>query len=1492
MFTGKPAKHLLRVACGAIAASLIALGSAIAAPLNIKDTPLFLNETPPPLNMLVLSRDHRLYYEAYNDASDLDGDGTIDTGYKPKKIDYYGYFESNRCYDYSGGKFVPVGVTGTYKTCVGHWSGDWLNYVTMTRIDALRKVLYGGLRYVDTGAQTVLQRSFVPQDAHSWGKEYESVARDGYDISQYTPYALPAVGTRHLFANTTVLGETNETLAANPAINGVPVPKLRVLLNRNNRIWNWLSIERPVANTQIVDGIDGNGSEIRSDISAQIQDYTVRVQVCGAGSYDTTNTNCKVYSTGFAKPTGLLQDYGENDSMFFGLLSGSYGRPHDGGVLRKEVASIKNEINLANGTFVYNQNPVGIISTIDRLRITGFGGNYEYSCGWITDSSDAAGNCSMWGNPTGEMMYESLRYFAGKAAPTGLFFNNHDSNGQEASIGLTNANWDSNTNPYRAGAFPSCSKPFDTVISDISVSYDSDTVPGSYFGGYAGDLTGLDAATLGQKIWNQEIGATGNYFIGQSGGTYDGAPTVKSVSSFGNIRGLAPEAPAKEGSYNAASVAYFGNQNDLNGANGVQRVQTFAVALASPLPKIDIPVNGGRITLVPFAKSVDGLGINRSQGAYQPTNQIVDFYVDTLTPTSGRFRVNYEDVEQGADHDMDAIAVYDYVVNPDNTVTITVTSEYAAGGIVQHMGYVISGTSSDGTYLEVRDTDTCGGCDPDYFLDTPNVAGPLPLVHSRTFSAGSATAASVLKDPLWYAAKWGGFTDSNNNGIPDLRNEWAANAPAANTNPDPDNYFLVTNALGLKAQLSQAFNDILDRAGSASSASVSSGSISDDTRIYQATFDARNWSGHLIAYPVGTGQNSTTEGVLGASVWDAATQMPAPNTRKILTILPPASATAAAGILPGSSNGVPFRWASIGTARQTELQPPPASDGQGQLRLDYLRGDRSNEQPGGTFRKRGVVLGDIVNSAPVFVGSPPWRYDDSLETVPYSGFVTANLNRLKVVYSGANDGMMHAFDATTGAELFAYVPHGVFRNLNKLADTTYSHQFYADGTPSVVDAFFSGAWHTMLVAGLNKGGQSVYALDVTNPTAISESTAASTVKWEFTDQWDSDLGYTYSRPAVVKLQNGTWAAVFGNGYNNTDTAGGADTHVSTTGNAVLYVVDIATGAQLAKIDTGVGMAQDPLASSRPNGLATPAVIDHNGDGRSDTAYAGDLFGNLWKFDLSDANPNNWKVAYQVSGVKQPLFVARNASNQRQPITERPQVGRGPSGKGWVILFGTGKFMESEDRNIASLRVQSFYGVFDADSGTSGDIVDRSNLLQQTILAEQLFTYTDPTGVSRTTPIRVTSNNSRGPSDKGWYIDLVSPLGFQGEMQVTNPVLRNGRAVFTTLIPDTDICAYGGRSWLMDMDALSGSRLAYTPFDLNRDLQYNSGDYVTVGGVQVSVSGRGSDSILTAPAFLSGNLSDYAVTTSSGSSSNDGTIDIARSNAGPAGRGRQSWRQLR
>ena len=735
--------------------------------------PPFTTNTVPPLVMLVMGRDHKLYYEAYNDASDLNDDGVLDTTYKPDEIDYYGYFDSYKYYTYSSGVFVPAGITEDKKAPSGNnWSGDFLNYLTMSRMDALRKVLYGGYRYTDTATETVLERAYIPQDAHSWGKEYESIARDGYDIREYTPLDLPKATpcpNRHLFSSTSLYLPTNASYR----------PLLRVLNDSTYRIWEWVSIETPVAGSRCEDGGSGpycatsggsyweivpssttygisqittksydlpttfthpadkneydafvaniqnsiapaqgsattinsnsatrnilsvfdgtlivpcdgdytfnvNGSDavdFRIDLNgdgdfddsgewiagyygahladattvydhqgtvalegdrgyafqyrhevgnrtsprgayylqwyrekpaSSITDYVVRVKVADP---DMPESNCKQYPNGNYKPIGILQRHGESDSMYFGLITGSYTKNMSGGVLRKNIGSIIDEVNADTGEFQYldNSSISGIIKTIDSLRILEFNSNRQYDGGWVTTRTMNQGEFPDWGNPIGEMMYEALRYLSGAKTPSAAFWST--SMADDNTLGLPNASWN---DPY--AVYPFCSRPFILTISDIYPSYDSDQLPGaaSAFGSVGPAAIGnasssLDVEEIADLIYAQES-STGKCFIGQQGATYDGACTAKTVDGFGDIRGLCPEEPTKQGSYYSAAVAYYGRTEDMSAIESVQQVRTYAVALASPLPQIEVRLQGKTVRLVPFAKSVGGYSINAASG--------------------------------------------------------------------------------------------------------------------------------------------------------------------------------------------------------------------------------------------------------------------------------------------------------------------------------------------------------------------------------------------------------------------------------------------------------------------------------------------------------------------------------------------------------------------------------------------------------------------------------------------------------------------------------------------------------------------------------------------------------------------------------------------------------------------------------------------------------------------------------------------------------------
>jgi type IV pilus assembly protein PilY1 len=358
--------------------------------------------------------------------------------------------------------------------------------------------------------------------------------------------------------------------------------------------------------------------------------------------------------------------------------------------------------------------------------------------------------------------------------------------------------------------------------------------------------------------------------------------------------------------------------------------------------------------------------------------------------------------------------------------------------------------------------------------------------------------------------------------------------------------------------------------------------------------------------------------------------------------------------------------------------------------------------------------------------------------------------------------------------------------------------------------------------------------------------------------------------------------VFGNGYNNTV----ADGSPSATGNAVLYIVDIETGRLIKKLDTGVGTADDPTGKGRPNGLATPAAVDINGDSQIDYVFAGDLLGNVWKFDLSSSNPNDWRIAHGGGSGPQPLFTARDPtqSTLAQPITSRPEIIRGPRGVGMMVLFGTGKYLETSDISFnANEAIQSYYGLIDPNTGKDSDrIGNLGTLIEQTIEGERTVA-----AGGRSVNLRITSRNPLKADSRGWYLRL--PAG-EGERVVSNTTVRAGRAIFTTLIPSNDPCGFGGKSWLMELDAMTGGRLTETPFDVNNDGVFDQNDLVLLENGSAAASGIQLDSgIAPTPGVL---LSEDGTKEYKYSPGTNGNISVVVENPGKGASGRQSWRQIR
>lgn len=695
------------------------------------------------------------------------------------------------------------------------------------------------------------------------------------------------------------------------------------------------------------------------------------------------------------------------------------------------------------------------------------------------------------------------------------------------------------------------------------------------------------------------------------------------------------------------------------------------------------------------------------------------------------------------------------------------------------------------------------------------------------------------------------------------------------------------------ASLIQAFNNaiasISGRTSSASSVATNSTRLQTNSKIYQARFTTTEWAGDILAYNL----NATT-GEVTTLAWNAADLLPSEADRNIYM---------STGV---ADSGVEFTWSSASSAL--------SSVGLAANDVQYLRGSQANE--GSIYRSRSSLFGDVVNSDPVFSGDDNFGYyalETSSGLATYDDYLagssaTEKGNRTGMIYVGANDGMLHgllgegdvsavcntSIQDCEGEEIFAYVPKAVHSNLIDLTSPSYTHKYFVDNTVAIGDAYINfdgvasdstGRWGTALVGTLGAGGKGLFALDVSDPMNFS----ASDVLWDIdsTDAGFSDLGYTFAKASIVKLNddNGTnnndWGVVVGNGYS------------STSGKAVLYIIGLRTGEIIWKKE---------VDTAGSNGLSTPIAVDTDNDSIADAVYAGDLKGNMWAFDISDASVANWEIAksHDNSGttVYDPLFTACTAdpctTSNRQAITSKPQVVKASSG-GLLVLFGTGKYFEIGDNTSVS-QTQSFYSIL--DDGSSTAVSGRNALQLQTIMDELLMAET-----GFDSNVRVTSDNEVDlSSDMGWYLDLFydensnSVNDHPGERVVADPLVRNGRVIFATLIPETSPCSFGGTSYLMEIDAQSGSRLDVSPFDLNGDGVIDQNDWVEIEvtdsdgnttTIKVPVSGKQSNvGIIKTPGVIS--TGDNELKYTSGSS---GDIEVTTESSGDK-LGRQSWIQIK
>ena len=1270
---------------------------------NYTQYPLFESAVVPPVVMLVMSIDHQLFNKAYTDYTDLDantpvtGDPQAETTYE-NSVDYSGYFGTNICYTHDGNQFVAANKMINRK-CLNQWSGNFLNWLSMTRLDVLRWVLYGGNRSngsaiaaatnaADSSSQTILERAHIPQEGHAFVKIYRGTAT--VPLNSVSPYS-DANGTNALsFCNSTPDGTGARSQ------NSVQPPLIQVARGA----WPAWTLQEGFQCDFRGGGTPSNNTTDR------LAELIARVKVCDADAAKREDF-CTQYPNGTYKPTGLLQEYGEGpNAVEFGLMSGSYARPRSGGVMRSEIGKLSNEVDQATGQFIAQGNgTTGIINTIRRVRVTDYIRPTWDDCNspGIPNNqlSNAAGSrkCAMWGNPIGEIYAEAIRYFEGRTAPTGTFAA-ADSATHIAGIPEDTA-W---VDPYSTR--PRCTNCSIIVVSTGLNSFDRDEIPtDSPTVGTTPELRGTNVEIVGA---NERIGTgavtanNASLLIGAIlPGAIDGPANTgaairdcspKLSTGLQNLSGICPEVGSLQGGYDISAMAHQAYITDIRPLLGTtppaptippvppldpafrQFVTTYTIALGESLPSIDVPIGSLNIRVLPFAQSassgtnwlsssivnfnpgflaaprINNAANRAACSAESPTSAdcYIFGFVGENTPTKGSFVINWEDSTWGNDYDQDAVQSLSYCKGSDcpqdfcrstnatssgalvpnraclgatattatfDPNTLYLRSEIAAisAGFTLRLGWITAGSDTPGALAPAFSTqgsfcDTVR--DGVFNANGINCGGrwTAPQVRAYTPVAGGAT---LLENPLFYAAKYGSFdreaypaTDPRAlNTLPDSgpdvglvsgTKEWDRLTLEGNPGKDgiPDNYFPVRNPSLLKEQLGRILSRISSKVSSGSSAAVVSSSGEGSGAVFQATYSALTfketepdvkvaWTGSvrgLWVTPEGKFAEDTNEdGLFGTGdatiefkadppgtsvvkifrngsstgdpldtlkpIWDAGKEL----SRFVATANPASdplinnrsySSLANTGRfittwVDENSNGkvdnneqIPFTSAALNTPERVARTNSCSQREAGRL-INWIRGvdqpvaqanltlvppqfelpalrSRQFDFDPATVGTETMRLGDIVNSSPLVVAKPNAGIDFLYRDGTYTQFASQYRCRRSMVYVGANDGMLHAFNAgfrtvdgftlgrpagcppgavvqhPKGTEMWAYVPGNLLAHLPWVADPNYTHVFYVDGNPQSFDvkaftpgAKYPGGWGTILVVPFRLGGGAI-----------------------------------------------------------------------------------------------------------------------------------------------------------------------------------------------------------------------------------------------------------------------------------------------------------------------------------------------------------------------------------------------------------------------------------
>ncbi|MDB4511833.1 PilC/PilY family type IV pilus protein [Arenicella sp.] len=1541
--------------------------------INYTAVPISSEQTDPPFIMLSMSRDHQYFFKAYNDYTDLDPDGDpsnvdadgnqipdedadgnpiVETTYK-HSFDYFGYFDSGKCYSHDGSKFVPQSLTGD-KYCSGEWSGNFLNWMSMTRMDIVRAIMYGGKRSTDTDSETVLERAYLPTDAHSFAKYY-----NGDDLSQLTPYTvIKTDGTNGgngdgfddqsegiTFCSTTYDTGGSSQDSTNPPL--IRVAEGNYQLWASNERWQctWESergdnanenngptdpfilvldpINNPTDVLEFNSGIDAfpdDPPEFGTDVSGRTlvnEEMIARVEACVDGLRG--NENCKQYPDGNYKPVGILQTYGDTGLINFGLMTGSYSNNIEGGVLRKNAGPFNDEVDVAgDGTFTFTDADDSIVKTLDKLRVWGYGyrqGTYRrQDSGGDNCTFQLAtipnGRCNAWGNPISEIYKETVRYLAG-LNPDPSFV--ADDSGFIS--GLTTATFD---NPLDTDT--QCSD-LNTIVINASVSsYDNNDTE---IDGVPGGLDGVNNVAGGGTTvdWTDRVGIgegldLGRYFVGRTATDTDEFCTSKTIPRLSAALGLCPEAPTVLGSFSMAGIAYYAHNNDIRAdLEGNQTLNTFAISLATNSPVISVPrttAGAQEVTILPAYRlnDEDGGGALVDFKIVRPHTRI-----GNTNQFDASYYINWEDSEQGGDYDQDVWGTVDYILDEDaNQITITTNLVSESTGSPQLYGFVTNGTTQDGFHalsgMDAADytdlasdndlTNPISSCEDCYALsEIRNFVNLLASGNgtaaqraeaqnavdngqygpqSHTFDI-AASDAQNLESPLYYAAKYGGFTESTesdalldpiNEPIPDLVEEWdAVNNITGAVGPDglPDSYFFVINPQSLFESLERTLQIILAQQ-ERSNSSVANFTNADGfgNLLVQAGYQELRtdedltevlWTGTFNSFFVDDfgylrEDNPTlgTQGTLDDYDIDRAFEYSFDETTEVTSIqyLRPrvdgGEQVFVNGVLQLEETGIltpsdeiNFVWSADevlssydndAITEQRNYNTPAADGGTSRYIFTYVDFDQNGEVDGGEqfdfvsslitptnyqyfgdvaqnqaedivdfirgyddpdpaslTRNRRLLengdeivyrLGDIVNSTPAIVAQPTSNYDTIFGDTSYTAFRELYADRRTMVYVGANDGLLHAFNAgftetdslsvaydetgpngetahQLGAEVWAYAPYNLLPHMQWLASNRYTHVFYVDGSPQIFeakifddDATHPGGWGTVLVVNMRLGGGD---LDVTLADNSLLTTRSAYIVMDVTDPEQppqllaeishEDLNFTTAKPSVYydcdsacssatpeTNFDGDWLLVFGSGPDDLGT-------FETSETAKIFTYDLKSRDSDDLEMYEVEVSGDTVPNSFIGGITTRDWDNgKNGYRDDDVLYFGTVGTEIAASPEIDGPDEDGRVetgaVYRfrpknANGFSLLYDAQRPVSSPPLPLSNEEILPQVSNVLGSWVFFGTGVYQKQDDDFITD--TERFYGIFEpVDTATLANLADAD--FDATREDSSLLTYAEVT----------------------------------------------------------------------------------------------------------------------------------------------------------------------